>query len=211
MRIFGPRPEAAVQRALARVLAGPPSQLARELVSDLCQKELVDCTCCPAIISHMWRKSLPSNVQAGIAHMTFDSANFEAIIKLADDIFATNHASSSLPAVASIRQSPDDTLPAIPYPQPEVAAVQRGGRGGRGGRGRGRGGRGGRGAANQNQNPQSQNQNSDKPRGAKHPDLPAGEWKGCRMHYIHGKSAYFCAAPATCPWKDIFTPRPSNK
>ena len=181
-------------------------------MSDLCQKELVDCTCCPAIISHMWRKALPSNVQAGIAHMSFDSANFEAIIKLADDIFATNAhaASASVPTVAAIQQNPDETLPAIPYPQPEVAAIQRGGGRGRGRGGRGRG-RGNRGSSNGGGGGQSSSTASgQRHSGAKHPDLPSGEWTGCQMHFKHGKSAFFCSEPGTCPWKNIFLPRPSK-
>ena len=152
--------------------------------------------------------------------MTFDSTNFEAIIKLADDIFATSAPLAASQSVSAIRQSLDETLPAIPYPQPEVTALQRGGgrgrggyRGGRGNRG-GRGGRGGGGGSppnsGSNQNSSSQNSQSDKPKGAKHPNLPPGEWKGCRMHYTHWKNAYFCAAPATCPWKDIFAPRPNK-
>ena len=35
LKIFGPRPEKAVERALGRVLTSQPSELARELVDDL--------------------------------------------------------------------------------------------------------------------------------------------------------------------------------
>ena len=50
-----------------------------------------------------------------------------------DDIFATSQPAQSVSAI----QDPNQTLPALPYPVPEVAAL-RGGRGqGRGGRGRG--------------------------------------------------------------------------
>ena len=66
LRIFGPRPEDPIERALGRVMSGKPSQLARALVDDICKNEL-DCRCCPAIVSTLWKRHLPSNVRAGIA------------------------------------------------------------------------------------------------------------------------------------------------
>ena len=62
LRIFGPRPETATD------LVGPPSSLARELKDDICQHEL-DCDCCPAVISYLWKKQLSAQVRAGIAHL----------------------------------------------------------------------------------------------------------------------------------------------
>ena len=64
-RIFGPRPEVAVDRALGRVLVGKPSSLARALVNDLCKKELEGCTCCPAIVLALWRRHLPGTFGQG--------------------------------------------------------------------------------------------------------------------------------------------------
>ena len=75
----------------------------------------------------------------------------------------------------------DETLPAIPYAQPEVAAAsfrggQRGGRGRGNQRGRGqRGGRGNRGGGGGGTQPQTRQY-----KGTKHPDLPAGNWTGAR-------------------------------
>ena len=46
LRIFGPKLEDAILRAMSRVLTGLPSELARELVDDICKNEL-DCQCCP--------------------------------------------------------------------------------------------------------------------------------------------------------------------
>ena len=81
------------------------------------------------------------------------------------------------------------------------------GRGGyRGNRG-GRGGGGSEGGAQSNSNPSSQNS---KHKGAKHPDLPDGDWKGCSMHFRWGRSAHFCSEPGSCPWKNIFTPKPAR-
>ena len=73
LRIFGPKPEAAVERALGRVLTGLPSSLARALVDDICRcnPQLSTC-CCPAIVSTLWRWQLSSQVKAGIAHCTFN-------------------------------------------------------------------------------------------------------------------------------------------
>ena len=40
--------------------------------------------------------------------------------------------------------------------------------------------------------------------------LPSGDWTGCNMHFKHGRGAFFCSGPATCPWKNVFTARPSK-
>ena len=198
LRIFGPKPEEAINRALSRVASGPPSQLARQLVRDICKKELVGCTCCPAIVLALWKRQLSGAVRAGIAHCSFDSTTFNAVCDLADKIHSTSMPAGANMSVAAV--SLDETQPAIPYAAvPEVAAI--GGRGRGNGRG-GRGGRGNRGGGRGGNNSQS------KPK--KHPDLPPGEWTGCSNHRKHGKGAYFCSDPTSCPWKDIFAPKPSK-
>ena len=231
MRIFGPKPEAAIDRALTRTLVGKPSILARALVGDVNKK--MDCDNCMAVILSLWKRSLPSYVRAGIAHMSFTKENFNAVTQLADDIFE----SQPNPAVSAVRadgaiaaaaaassSSLNATQPALQYPVPEVNAVRfnRGGRGGRwnrgnrGGRGRGGGGGNGNqngqggGGGNQAQSGQS-NQSGSQRRGTRHPDIPPGEWSGCNNHYRYGKSAFFCSEPATCPWKNIYAVRPNNK
>ena len=228
LRIFGPRPEEAIERALSRVLVGKPSQLARALVFDLSKcKPPLSCTCCPDIILALWKRQLPGNVRAGIAHCTFSKTTFDAVVKLADDIFSANAPPSA--SVSAIRAGSqqgrpqagapavnlDETQPAISYPVQEVDAIRaprgsfRGGRGGRWNRGN-RGGRGG-GQQQQQSSGASAPSSSSRHRGPKHPDLPAGEWQGCSMHYKFGKQSYFCAEPATCPWKNVFATRPNNK
>ena len=214
LRIFGPKKCSGVNRALGRVLTGLPSQLARALVNDICTKKL-DCDCCPRVVEALWKRQLSSAVLAGIAHCTFSKDTFTAVTELADEIHSTQPGSAAAVqamSVAAVRsdtsQSADDTLPAMPYPVPEVAAASRGGgwrggrgprnRGGRGGNNRG-GGRGGGGG--------SQPKHS----GTKHPDLPSGEWKGCSMHFKWGRSAHFCSEPGTCPWKDVFTAKPARR
>ena len=218
LRIFGPKANAAVDRALTRVLVDKPSSLARALVNDICKKEL-DCTCCPSVVLALWQRQLSSAVRTGIAHCTFNKANFDQIVQLADDIHSSQPASMTR-QVAAV--SLDETQPAISYPVPEVAALARGGRGGRGGRGRGRGNRGNRGGGQSGGGAQSGGQsgngqsgggasgNQPKHKGTKHPDLPDGEWRGCSMHFRFGRQAHFCNEPGTCPWRNVFTPRPAK-
>ena len=132
------------------------------------------------------------------------------IFQRADNIHASNTPSASVASVrvaaasAQLLSSLDETLAAIPYANPEVAAVARGGRArGRGGRSRGGRGRG-------SQQPNQSGGGQSRHRGPKHPDLPPGEWSGCSLHYRWGKRAHFCSEPATCPWKNIFTPKPQK-
>ena len=221
LSLFGPAPEAAVDRALARVMVGKPSSLLRALVNDICKKDLNGCTCCPAVVMALWKRHLPDNVRAGIADETLSKETFKRIGQLADKIFA----SSSSKTVAAVRvdknNAPatlDETQPGLTYPVPEVAGVARGGRGGRGGRGfrggRGRGGnRGGSaqsGTAQQSNTSGDQNQSGGQPRhrGPRHPDGPPPS--GCSMHWKWGRSAFFCSEPGTCPWKNIFAPKPNQ-
>ena len=207
LRIFGPKPEASVEKALSRVLVGKPSQLARALVADICKTKLKDCNCCPAIVATLWKRQLASNVRSGIAHCKFNADTFNEVCQLADDIHAENKPVAQVVAAVGAH-SLDETQPAIEYPVPEVAAVNRGGgRGGRGGRrnnrgGRGRGGSGGGGASSGGTQPRH--------KGSKHPDLPPGDWSGCSMHFKWGRGSYFCTEPTTCPWKDIVAPKPAK-
>ena len=213
LRIFGPKPTKAIERALQRTLTGMPSQLARALVNDICKKQL-DCECCPAVVLALWKRTLPMQVRAGIAHMSFTKQTFNEVLQLADDIFETQNVSTPSGAVNALSStaSLDETQPGLSYPVAEVNAVSRG-RGGRGGRGRGgRGGRnnrGGRGGGQQNSSAPA-SQDAPKHKGTKHPDLPPGEWGGCSMHFRWGRGAHFCSEPATCPWKNVFTPKPAN-
>ena len=211
LRVFGPKTGSSMDRALGRVLAGKPSQLARALVRDVCKNEL-NCQCCPDNVLALWRRQLPSHVRAGIASMPFNKDNFNNVVNHADDIFDSQPAAT----VAAVKvDSLNETLPGLQYPVPEVAAINRGGggrgggRGYRGGRGN-RGNRGSRGGGNgqTSADTQSAPTGSARFRGPKHPDLPPGDWKGCGLHYRWGRSAHFCAEPATCPWKNIFTPKP---
>ena len=171
----------------------------------------------------IWKRQLPGNVRAGIASTPFNKDTFDTVVKLADDIFSVNRPTASVAAMvgsgsqqgqASPSVNLDETLPGLNYPVVQEVNAIRGNRGGnRGGRGRGgrgnRGGRGGRGGGSQQQSSGASAPPS-RHSGTKHPDLPAGEWQGCSMHFKFGRSSYFCAEPATCPWKNVFTPRPNK-
>ena len=148
---------------------------------------------------------------AHIAHIVLNKENFEAAIELADKIFTstTNPSVASVSAVRAQTQSADETLPAIPYAQQEVAAIRGSGRGRGRGR-RGRGGRSNRGGAGAGGATGTQTASQPRHKGTKHPDLPNGEWRGCQMHFRWGKSAFFCSEPSSCPWKDIYIPKPAK-
>ena len=209
LRIFGPRPEAAIDRALNRVMVDTPSQLARELANDICKHNL-ECDCCPAVVMSLWKRHLPGQVRAGIAHCNLSKATFDATTQLADDIWSANRPSASVAAITTpVPSSLDETQPALPYPTPEVSAIRSGrGRGGNRGRGRGRGGRNnGQASGGQASSGQASGGQASRHKGARHPDLPAGEWSGCQMHFRWGRGAFFCSEPGTCPWKNVFAPK----
>ena len=216
--IFGPKLEESMDRALGRVLVGKPSTLARALVNDICKKELRGCTCCPAVVLSLWKRHLPGNVRAAIASMPFNADTFKEVTQHADAVFASN-APVTVAAVRSeaavLAQPPaslDETQPGLAYPVAEVAAI-RGGRGGRGFNRGGRNNRGGRGGASSGTQQAAGNnsggQRQTKNKGPRHPDNPP--FQGCQMHWKWGKSAFFCSEPSTCPWKNIFSPKPDNK
>ena len=153
-------------------------------------------------------------VCAGIAHISFTKLTFNEVLQLADYIFETQNVSTPSGAVNALSStaSLDETQPGLSYPVAEVNAVSRG-RGGRGGRGRGgRGGRnnrGGRGGGQQASS-ESSSQSGPKHKGTKHPDLPPGDWNGCGVHFKYGKNAHFCSEPMTCPWKNVYAPKPTK-
>ena len=219
IRIFGPKKDDRMKEALSLVLTDKPSELARELVDKVCKKNLQGCECCPDIILCLWKRHLSSQVRAGIAKMEFNENTFEEIVQLADDIHQTTRAPRAIAAVAA-PESLDETQPAIPYAQPEVAAVRGSGRGGRGGnnrgwrgggRGSGRGG-GGRGSSNSGQNngqSQGQGQGGSQGgqrggrRGARHADGPPDS--ACSMHFRWGRSANFCTNLSHVPGRITFS------
>ena len=142
LKLFGPREGQRFEEASQLVLTGKPSALAKRITELLCQCDTplqqpaaapapaaaaaaaapaaVPKACCSAeIISALWRRQLPQQVRTRIAGMSL-KAEYEAILQLADDTYATLGG-----AVAAVE---------------EVSAVGRGRDRGRGrGRSRGRG------------------------------------------------------------------------
>ena len=130
IRIFGPRAEGNVEKALKRTLTDTPSQLARDLVNDICTTNLVDCACCPPVVLALWKKHLPGPVRAAIANLVFDADNFNNVVELADDVYDTLRPSGVAIAAATFQpvtlqsatmqpataiNSLNETQPGIPY------------------------------------------------------------------------------------------------
>ena len=236
LRIFGQTDDAAFERAMGRVLSENPSQLARGLVNDLCDNKKMNGCCCKNFIGGLWRKQLPNSVKQQISDVPFDGANFIAICKKADQVYNSTRPSQTPATVAAVSAPvtrPTATLegpafneafhPDMPWPgSPEVAAYTRGrgrgrgrGSGGRGNRGQGQG-RGGYNQGNSGQGTRGGGRGGQGNRGSGHPrhktqrhaDLPPFE--SCFRHWTFGKSAHFCMEPATCPWKDHWTPKANN-
>ena len=125
LRIFKQGEEVAFERAMGRVMSGTPSQLARALVNDLCDHNLRGC-CCKKFIFGLWRRSLPSGVKAGIAHIKFSAETFNEILDLADKIWSSNRPpviATSVAAVAdqSFSQPPPSVEAPLVYHNPDMA------------------------------------------------------------------------------------------
>ena len=224
MRIFGPRIETGAERALKRTLTDKPSQLAREIINDVCSHGM-EHDCIPGVVLAIWKKSLPTAVQAAIAGREFNATNLDAILELADEVFNTCRSSgASLAAIktVTVQSGSDGATGQVSSPTPasvpdqgatlvaEIAAFRkemkafRGSQSGKGirpqntgGRGGGRSAHGGRGASMSA---------SSRSWGPRHADGPPNT--ACKQHWIWGASSYFCSDPLSCPWKDRIGKRP---
>ena len=224
MRIFGPRIETGAERAFKRTLVGKPSQLAREIIDDICTQGLTGPDL-PGVVLAIWKKSLPTAVLAAIAGKEFNAANLDAILELADEVFNTCRSSgASLAAIktVTVQSGSDGATGQVSSPTPasvpdqgatlvaEIAAIRkemkafRGSQSGKGikpqntgGRGGGRSAHGGRGASMSA---------SSRSWGPRHADGPPNT--ACKQHWIWGASSYFCSDPLSCPWKDRIGKRP---
>ena len=207
IKVFAPKPQDSMDKALSLVLKGLPSELGNELIEILCKcKPVLNSQCCADHVFGLFRRQMPTAVRNMIANKSFTKDNYEEIFTLADSVFLSNKPDAS-GAVAAVR---------APTPKPDtsgdaIAAVgpNRGGRGGRGGRGRGNwnnrgnGGGSGRGGSNSNQNQNSSNQNQNGLKGPRHSDSPPTTV--CQIHWTFGKGASYCRKPRSCPWKDFTT------
>ena len=156
LEIFGPADDVQFERAMSRILSGTPSQLARALVNDLCDKQLDGC-CCKKFIVGLWKRSLPSGVKQKISDQPFTKDNFRNICKLADDAYRSNRPVQAGSVAAVTMGATNQDIPTTPgshdegfhqyWPNQTEGAVAAFGYN----RGRGRGGRGNRGGRGQQQ------------------------------------------------------------
>ena len=239
LKIYRPPQESRFERAMSRVLSGKPSELARALVSDLCDHELVGC-CCGHIIVGFWKRQLPLSVRQAIASEEFNADTFDQVVQHADDVmnqtkmglFMSPGVSAlsgavSLPAPQVFDEAFHEEWPNASQQQQVAAFGYSRGRGGnRGGRGQGRGQRGGRGngrgsgfsrgGGQGGQNGQGSNQGQGQGKGNSHPrhktqrHPDSPPFQSCFRHWTFGKSAHFCMEPGTCPWKDFYVPKPNQ-
>ena len=213
MRLFGPTEESHFQKAMSRVLSGKPSQLANDLINDMCEHDLEGC-CCRRWIFGLWHRQLPSAVKQAVAHKKFSKETLKEVLELADKVYESTRPPPSIAAVQ--QQAHDEAFHQDwqSYAQgeaetPEVAALGRGRGRGRGRGGGGRGAQQGRGAA-QATTTTRVFYTKDNPRWTtpRHADLPP--FHACKPHWTWGKSCFKCAEPSKCPWKKFVTPRASN-
>ena len=234
LRVFGPCENADFERAMGRVMTDKPSQLAEDLINDLCDKELKNC-CCIKVIGGLWRRAMPSAVRQAVAHYDFTRNNLANIMQVADDVFQSTKtpvlqiAAVSAPTTASdsnlsttevLNQAfttqnpntPQTTEAQIASLAAQVAAMQKSfnNRGGRGGRGRGGRGNGGNRGGGNNSGSQTPKYSAANPRHKtpRHPDLPP--FGVCKRHWQFGKSSFTCLEPYTCEWKNFIQPRPQQ-
>ena len=218
LNLFGPKEGENFEKAFALELTTTPSALAKRLVELLCQCEeplgmtinqagdVTSGDCCQAeTISALWRRKLPQQVRTRIAGQSLRQ-NYDVVLQLADDVYA------SLDAPATARVAATQEAAPAPAGNDEIAAYGRGGqgRGQRGrsrGRSRGRGGRGGYQSGGQQQQQQrgGATRSTGRNPNERHPDGPPEN--SCKIHWLWGRQAYFCADKENCPWKNFVTNR----
>ena len=200
IKLFGPKPQDAIDRALSRVMVGRPSQLAKQLMDDLCKcRPVLKTTCCQNMIFGLWRRQLSTAVRNSVAGMSFDQNSYQAVLDHADQVHYSNkfdNPSKASVAAISVESSSEEVSVAA------ISTKNRGRGGNRGNRGRNRGGQTGGG------NQSSQPKPAATVKGPRHPDGPPSGV--CQIHHSYGKSAWWCLNPHSCPWKNYTTPRPGS-
>ena len=163
----------------------------------------MDKCCSEKIISSMWRKQLPDHVKAAVAGCRLGGGHLETTLRLADAVATAVPSQSATPTVAAVAAP----LPPVPVPPApaiqeldtsadapalqQVAAytpkpVQP--------------------RAQQPVQPLTHVSQPPPQRGPRHPDGPPPN--SCHMHWKYGRSAQFCRAQLTCPWRHIIAPPP---
>ena len=220
MKIYGPRPEEAFEKAETMTLATGclPSDAAKQIRALVCPANppLQGCHCHIAV-SSFWRRLLPKDVRGAVANMDLQ-ANFDQTIEAADVYFKAYQEKGLRPAQVAAIRSPQvvpatpatPAAPATNFPDldsfaahvtAEIAAFR--------GRPNNTRGRGQNNTRTQNSGTQNQGQRRVPTRKPQpHPDGPPSN--ACITHWNHGRQAYSCAARDTCPWRDILAPRPTR-
>ena len=181
---FGPKRADNFDKAISRVMTSNPSHLGHQILNDICPetRPLQDCHCADVVLG-IWRRSLPSVVRNAIADMDFSAATYTAVFDRADNVWASNSASTTV--VATLNKNSKNQAA-------EVAAV--GGKKNKKNKNKGGGA--------DNSKPKG------KDRGPRHPDNPPSSC--CDIHYKFGKKAWFCADRHSCPWRDYESPKPKH-
>ena len=199
LELFGPRQEEAFEEAMQLVLTGKPSALAKKLINKLCKtpSNHFESCCCEGTVMAMWKRKLPQVVRASIAGKSLTGeVNQRDVLKLADDVFAAAALPSDYVVAAPVQAHPTevaavaaadlDTSADLPALQIAAAAYTR--------------------ARAQRAGQSATAQQKPKNRGKPHPDGPPENT--CYLHWKHGKSAYKCQRPGSCPWKEFTIPKP---
>ena len=194
---FGPKKADGFDKAIARVMTSTPSHLGRQIMSDICpgRQPLSGCHGADTVLG-IWRRSLPQVVRNQIADMDFNKDTFLAVFDKADNVWASNKASTSVVSALtkSTATSSDPEVAAISNKKNKNNKPNRGGSGSGGG-GAQSGNQGGGQAAKPN-------------RGPRHPDNPPQG--SCGLHWKFGKAAWTCADRHNCPWRNYESPRPRH-
>ena len=185
LETFGPRPEDRYRKAKELVLTGRPSQLCKQLIDILCEKDLTGC-CCEGIISGMWRDQLPREVRAAVANLSIAKTHLEATLRHADAVYASLQLPA--PSVAALDVPDQDQVAGI---RQNPAKSQKNRR--------------------QSTSQQKGAGSGPKPRGRgdPHPDGPPET--SCSLHWRWGRGAYYCKDEENCPWKDQCKPPKDKK
>ena len=211
IKIFGKKPQDGIDKALTRTLTNRPSHLAKQIMDDICRcRPALNCPCCANQVYGLLRRQLPTAVRNSIAGQAFNKNTYQEVLDEADEVYYSN---KDQPAVAAVQaaqtQSEKSEIAAL---REEVAALRnfRKNQGGQnqGGQGRGGGQSNGRGQGQTGQGRGGGAGRGGRGRGPRHSDNPPPQ--SCKVHWLHGKSSWHCAAPQTCPWASFTVPKPTG-
>ena len=211
IKIFGKKPQDGIDKALTRTLTNRPSHLAKQIIDDICKcRPALNCPCCANQVFGLLRRQLPTAVRNSIAGQPFNKSTYQEVLDEADEVYYSN---KDQPAVAAVQaQASQSEKSEIAALREEVAALRnfrksQGGQG-QGGQSRGGGQSNGRGQGQAGQGRGGGAGRGGRGRGPRHSDNPPPQ--SCKVHWLHGKNSWHCAAPQTCPWANFTVPKPTG-